>query len=67
MRQPDIWTVDSIQNYRVSRCVHSVRTGSEIWIPARPEPHNAFSWRWRFNMAWKVFTGEYDALRWRDY
>jgi hypothetical protein len=66
MRQPDIWTAGAIQNYNVTRCIHSVHTGGDLWLPARPEPHNAFSFMWRFKLAWKVLTGEYDAMRWEE-
>lgn len=64
MRQPDIWTVGAIQQHKVTQCVHSMHKGGDLWLPKRPEAHNAFSWKWRFKMAWLVLTGECDVLRW---
>jgi len=42
--------------------------GDGFWTPARPEPRPG-SWRyffWRIQIAWRVFTGRYDALHWHD-
>jgi hypothetical protein len=39
--------------------------GDGSWTPARPEPGPG-GLRWRLTVAWRVFKGEYDALRWRD-
>lgn len=65
MRQPDIWDVTAIKGYSNSKAIPNA-TGGPIWIPARPEPHNAFSWRWRFKLAWMVFTGKADCMTWGD-
>lgn len=32
------------------------------WLPARPLGYLSFCRRFKY--AWKVFTGEYDALEW---
>jgi hypothetical protein len=59
MRQPDIYMADSIKNWD---CDKELPNGA--WVPARPYGHNAFSWRWRFKLAWFVLIGKYDALYW---
>jgi hypothetical protein len=35
-------------------------------IPARPLGWQGLSLRNRLRLAWGVFTGEYDAVRWED-
>ena len=62
MRQPDIYTASR-------RCLDSIlSTTTEIsdgsWVPARPIAHNAFSWKWRWKLAWRVLTGTADILQW---
>ena len=34
------------------------------WVPARP--YGLFSIKNRFKLAWGVFIGEYDALKWPE-
>lgn len=41
-------------------------TADGFWTPARPEPHTMFEPWWRIKIAWYVFIGKYDALRWHD-
>lgn len=36
----------------------------ETWVLARPE--GLTSIKWRFKMAWKVFTGKADVLIWEE-
>jgi len=36
------------------------------WVPARSTAHRAFSWTWRWKMAWSVLTGKADALFWEE-
>jgi hypothetical protein len=64
MRQPDIWTVDAIRNHSVAEEVPATALTPAYWRPCRPMAHNAFSWWWRFKLAWMVFTGQCDCLRW---
>jgi hypothetical protein len=39
-----------------------------VWLPARPKPydHGLLSPWHRLILAWKVFSGQYDALDWED-
>jgi hypothetical protein len=37
-------------------------TFSENWFPVRPKPKGGFFTR--LELAWGVFTGKYDALKW---
>ena len=60
-RQPDIYNVDAIKNWSTD---HEVADG--LWVPARPMGHNAFSWTWRWKLAWCVLTGKYDVLVWEE-
>lgn len=39
--------------------------GDGFWTPARPEPPPG-DLLWRIRIAWRVFVGDYDALRWSD-
>lgn len=58
-RQPDIYNPDwLVKGGKTERCIDGA------WVMARPDGHQAFSWTWRFKMAWSVFTGECDVLRW---
>lgn len=52
----------------VARNKHGVRAGIKEgvitvhWVPSRSM--GAVYWRDRFRLAWGVFTGQYDALKW---
>jgi len=35
-----------------------------VWLPARPEGHNCWSWQHRWICAWNVLIGRADALYW---
>lgn len=61
MRQPDVYTAAALKNW----CDKEAIPGGP-WIPARPMPHNAFSWKWRFKLAFMVLIGKYDAVNWQD-
>lgn len=60
-RAPMCWTLQAL----VTHC----RTGphAEIngeWVPARPLGY--YSLRHRLHAAWRVFTGQYDAVCWPE-
>jgi len=61
MRQPDMYSAYCIKNWPNARQV-----SSGVWIPARPCGHNAFTFTWRWKLAWDVLTGKADALHWED-
>lgn len=35
-----------------------------LWVPARPMGYPGSNLRRRLVVAWKVFTGQYDAVHW---
>jgi len=62
VRQPDKYSATNlIQGDTIDRLKDD---GS--WVPARAHPHSAFSFLWRFKMAWAVLIGEADALFWDE-
>lgn len=61
MRQPDVYSATEI-------CIwpNSIKTDDGRWIPARPEGHSMRPLSYRIKTAWRVFTGELDALEWTE-
>ena len=57
---PYEWTIGHLMK-RIKDGPHAERPDG-TWEPARP--FGMFSLRNRFRLAWMVFTGEADALRW---
>lgn len=60
MRLPDIYNADAIKRWDVEK-----NGGNDYWYLARPLGMQTLSLRQRFKVAWGVFTGRYDALKWR--
>lgn len=56
-KTPNIITVQSV----VDANANTANVNGK-WVPARPEGY--WSWAYRFKAAWKVFTGNADALTW---
>ena len=56
MRDPNLINVEEIKQWDVSTEVNGK------WVEARPLGYSSFFRR--FKLAWKVFTGKYDALKW---
>jgi hypothetical protein len=53
--------------WTIAGLIHHIRNGptvelNGVWQPARP--FGFYSLRERFRLAWMVFTGQADALRW---
>jgi len=61
MRQPEVYSVETIKKWDVG-----AETSSGGYVPCRPIGHNLYSFWYRLRVAWYVFTGQYDALIWRD-
>jgi len=61
MRQPIIYTAETIKNWDIDK-----NTVSGKWIPARPYGHNLFSLFYRFKLIFLVFIGKYDVLNWEE-
>jgi hypothetical protein len=59
MRQPDVYSASAIKNWG-----NDTKLSNGVWVPARPCGHNAFSFLWRFKLAWSVLTGRVDCLTW---
>lgn len=49
------------EGYRNNQC-SVFEYGQYTWVPARS--HGYYSFKTRIKLAWGVFTGKYDALRW---
>ena len=63
MKKPMLYTADEIKAWDVYENRQD-NNGREYWQPARPEGRDSFIKR--FTLAWKVLTGQCDALYWRD-
>ena len=62
-KKPMLYSADQIRAWDVDEQCRDTE-GREYWQPARPEGRSSFIAR--FVLAWKVFTGECDALYWKD-
>ena len=60
MRVPDVYVADEFIDYGVSREVNGK------WCFARPVGLWSFCVIQRVRIAWRVFTGRYDALTWAE-
>lgn len=60
MRTPCVYTASEIATWHVSE-----EYKPNHWRPARPCAFTA-EFMMRLRIAWKVFTGKYDALNWGD-
>lgn len=61
-RQPDIYTASrkSLDNILCMTCEKE----NGDWEPVRPYPHNAWSFKYRWKLAYNVLIGKYDVLKW---
>jgi hypothetical protein len=60
MRHPQIYTVNELKEWTVYERIDGV-----VRVPARPLPPYGVIFFWRtLKIAWRVFTGKYDALHW---
>jgi hypothetical protein len=59
---PYEWTIYSLEKHFREGPYSEIRTGE--WVPARP--YGLYSLSNRFRLAWMVFTGKADALRWPE-
>lgn len=58
MKAPNLWTLKELQQNVNNNQTHI----SGRWIPARPLGLDTLSNR--FKLAWQVFAGKYDAVKW---
>jgi hypothetical protein len=62
MRQPVTYTASEIVNWPNAEKVDLK------WRPSRPCGYTNYrEWRVRLRIAWRVFTGRYDALNWGEH
>ena len=59
MRNAQLFAAKELINYRAE-----VEKGDGVWVPARPEPYSGFYFLRNLILAWRVFTGKYDAVTW---
>ena len=59
MRLPEIYKTSDIVNWDCSVLIEG-----EKWIPARPESFEGLCLIRRIKLAWGVFTGKNDVLKW---
>lgn len=60
MRIPTIYTAQCIKNWE-----NFSKNDNGNWFPARPIGYNKLYLIFRLQTAWRVFTGELDALNWQ--
>ena len=60
-RSPNLLSVNEVILIS-NTCSRQNKNGD--WVPARPI--GFFSLRWRLKLAWNVFLGKYDALKWAE-
>lgn len=56
---PNVFTPEQLRTWSVS-CEGS----NGVWVAARPLGWQGWSLRRRLKLAWGVFTGRYDVLKW---
>jgi hypothetical protein len=61
MRTPAVYLADDIKTWSTQRML-----APGCWSLARPMSWSSFDLRTRFKLAWRVFTGRYDALVWDE-
>lgn len=64
-KSPNIYFADELKNWNDQAAVKG-EDGITRWTAARPLGYPGLSIFTRFKTAWKVFLGEWDALRWYD-
>lgn len=62
MREANVYTADTLDK----RYYGTRQRENGAWVMARPVNYQAMFWWERLAVAWKVFTGKYDALKWVD-
>lgn len=61
MKRPCCYTAEQVMSWTVSE---EYEPGT--WRAARPYNLGGFKLIWRLKLAWGVFTGKFDALKWND-
>jgi len=58
---PNVFWADEIRRWDAYR-----KKSEGSWVACRPLGFPGYRLITRFKIAWKVFTGQYDALRWDE-
>lgn len=61
MSAPTLYTADELRRWQ---CDAGLPDGR--WVAARPMGWPGLALRLRLRLAWAVFTGRYDAVKWID-
>lgn len=66
-RMPRLWAIPDL--YKAIKCHGTVLSAGKFhdkrpW--RRRQPLSLFNTRWRLAIAWGVFTGKYDAIKWEE-
>ncbi len=61
MKMPGLIHADQLAD---KKHPHPIKEVNGQWVLCRPIPFYGF--RQRLQLAWQVFTGKYDALKWHD-
>jgi len=61
MSAPTLYTADELRRWNCDRGLPDGR-----YVAARPMGWPGYALRLRLRLAWAVFTGRYDALRWTE-
>ena len=57
---PTVWSLGAL----LEHCKENTTCISGRWVPARPLGFFGLMLGWRLKLAWRVFTGELDAVKW---
>lgn len=57
---PALWSADQLRQWEVA----ANTPGTDTWYSCRPLGYQGICLRRRLKLAWGVFTGKYDAVRW---
>lgn len=60
-KAPSIHSLEHLRSNELTQC-SSKSPGFDYYVPARPEGYSSL--RHRIKVAWEVFTGRADAVRW---
>ena len=63
MRMPNVFSPTEIQNHNVTKGFPD----GQKWVPARPLGYFGLCPIRRIKLAWSVFTGKNDVLKWKSH
>lgn len=68
MNVPSIFTPEAVKDIAtsMSRKITEEPTGKEMWVPCRPMGNPSLGFFHRLIVTWRVFTGQYDVVKWKQ-